>query len=123
MPPPPLASQRGRRLRSNGRQGLVPGDDFAPTGIDELAVKLGMDPIEFRLKNSVREGSENINGTSHGNIGAEEVLRAARLSSRSERVASILTFLIYQWPDNLTPQYLPSVSGCICSPRKGVVNT
>jgi CO/xanthine dehydrogenase Mo-binding subunit len=48
--------------------------------IDEMAVRLGMDPIEFRLKNAVREGSELITGTTHGNIGAEEVLKAARSS-------------------------------------------
>jgi CO/xanthine dehydrogenase Mo-binding subunit len=48
--------------------------------MDEMAVKLGMDPIAFRLKNVVREGSELINGTTHGNIGAEEVLRAAQSS-------------------------------------------
>jgi len=48
--------------------------------IDELAVKLGMDPIAFRLKNVVREGTELFNGTSHGSIGAEEVLRAAQSS-------------------------------------------
>ena len=49
--------------------------------IDELAVKLGMDPIAFRLKNVVREGSELINGTFHGSIGAEEVLSAAQSSA------------------------------------------
>jgi len=48
--------------------------------IDELAVKLGMDPIAFRLKNVVHQGSELIDGTSHGSIGAEEVLRAAQSS-------------------------------------------
>ena len=48
--------------------------------VDEMAVRLGMDPIEFRLKNVVREGSELITGTTHGNIGAEEVLKAARSS-------------------------------------------
>ena len=49
--------------------------------IDELAVKLEMDPIGFRLKNGVREGSELINGTVHGSIGGEEVLRAAQSSA------------------------------------------
>jgi xanthine dehydrogenase molybdenum-binding subunit len=46
--------------------------------IDELALKLEMDPIEFRLRNVVHEGTELINGTSHGSIGAEETLRAAQ---------------------------------------------
>jgi CO/xanthine dehydrogenase Mo-binding subunit len=49
--------------------------------IDEMAVRLAMDPIEFRLQNVVREGSELLNGTTHGNIGAEEVLRAAQSSN------------------------------------------
>ena len=49
--------------------------------IDELAVKLGMDPITFRLKNGVHEGSEMINGTLHGSIGADEVLGAAKSSA------------------------------------------
>jgi CO/xanthine dehydrogenase Mo-binding subunit len=49
--------------------------------VDEMAVRLGMDPIEFRLKNVVREGSELINGTTHGNIGAEEVLKATQSST------------------------------------------
>jgi xanthine dehydrogenase molybdenum-binding subunit len=49
--------------------------------IDELAVNLGMDPIAFRLKNVVHEGSELMNGTFHGSIGAEEVLRAAQSSA------------------------------------------
>jgi CO/xanthine dehydrogenase Mo-binding subunit len=48
--------------------------------IDELAVKLGMDPIAFRLQNVVREGSELIDGSAHGSIGAEEVLRTAQSS-------------------------------------------
>ena len=49
--------------------------------IDELAVKLEMDPIAFRLKNAVHEGSELMNGAFHGSIGAEEVLRAAQSSA------------------------------------------
>jgi CO/xanthine dehydrogenase Mo-binding subunit/aerobic-type carbon monoxide dehydrogenase small subunit (CoxS/CutS family) len=49
--------------------------------VDEIAVKLGMDPIAFRLRNVVHEGTELINGTSHGSIGAEEVLRAAQSTS------------------------------------------
>ncbi len=47
------------------------------TVIDELAEKLGMDPIEFRLKNTAKEGTRRIDGGRHGKIGGHEVLRAA----------------------------------------------
>ena len=48
--------------------------------INELAGKLGFDPIEFRLLNSVKEGSETVDGTVHRHIGAIEVLQAAKAS-------------------------------------------
>jgi len=57
------------------------GEDAPPEVIDELAIKLGMDPITFRLKNGVHEGSELINGALHGSIGAKEVLGAAQSSA------------------------------------------
>ncbi len=50
--------------------------------MDEVAEKLGMDPIEFRLKNVLRPGS--LTATSQlldHSVGAEDVLRAARESS------------------------------------------
>jgi len=46
--------------------------------VDELAEKIGMDPLEFRLRNVAREGTIRVNGTAHGSIGAYEVLKAAR---------------------------------------------
>ncbi|MBN2003852.1 MAG: xanthine dehydrogenase family protein molybdopterin-binding subunit [Anaerolineae bacterium] len=45
--------------------------------INELAEKLGLDPLDFRLFNSVREGDRQVDGSRHGNIGAVEVLQAA----------------------------------------------
>jgi xanthine dehydrogenase molybdenum-binding subunit len=48
--------------------------------INELADQLGIDPIDFRLRNSVREGSETLDGTVHRHIGAIEVLEAAKTS-------------------------------------------
>ena len=44
--------------------------------IDELAEKLGMDPMEFRLKNAVQEGDRMANGMPHPRIGCKEVMEA-----------------------------------------------
>ena len=41
--------------------------------IDELAEKLGMDPMEFRLKNAVQEGDRMPNGVRHARFGCREV--------------------------------------------------
>jgi CO/xanthine dehydrogenase Mo-binding subunit len=46
--------------------------------IDELAEKIGMDPLEFRIVNSAREGTRQIDGAVHTDIGCYEVLKAAR---------------------------------------------
>jgi CO/xanthine dehydrogenase Mo-binding subunit len=46
--------------------------------IDELAEKIGIDPLEFRIANSAREGTQQIDGGVHTNIGCSEVLKAAR---------------------------------------------
>ncbi len=44
--------------------------------IDELAEKLGMDPMELRLKNAVQEGDRMANGMPHPRIGCKEVMEA-----------------------------------------------
>ena len=52
---------------------------FALEGaMDELAGRLGMDPIEFRLLNAVREGDLDAEGEPHPRIGLVECLEAAR---------------------------------------------
>ncbi len=48
--------------------------------IDELAHKLGIDPIEFRLKNAAKEGTRRVDGPVYPRIGLVECLRAARNS-------------------------------------------
>ena len=48
------------------------------TAIDELCEKLGMDPIEFRLLNSAKEGVRQASGPIHGKVGFIEVLQAAK---------------------------------------------
>ena len=50
------------------------------TVIDELCEKLGMDPIEFRLLNGVREGDRRVDGPVFARIGFLETLEAAQNS-------------------------------------------
>lgn len=52
----------------------------AETVIDELAEKLGMDPIEFRLLNGSKEGDRRVDGTVFKRIGYLETLQAAKES-------------------------------------------
>jgi xanthine dehydrogenase molybdenum-binding subunit len=52
----------------------------AETVIDELAEKLGMDPIEFRLLNGSKEGNRRVDGTLYKRIGYLETLQAAKES-------------------------------------------
>ena len=46
--------------------------------IDEIALKIGMDPIEFRLKNAAKEGTRAPYGPKLGPIGLVQTLEAAR---------------------------------------------
>ena len=46
--------------------------------IDELAEKLGMDPIEFRLRNAAHEGTRQVHGPLHKKVGGIEVLNATK---------------------------------------------
>ena len=46
--------------------------------MDELAERLGMDPLELRLKNVVEEGDRAPNGVLHGRFGSAEVVEAMR---------------------------------------------
>jgi CO/xanthine dehydrogenase Mo-binding subunit len=46
--------------------------------IDEIAGKLGMDPIEFRLKNAAKQGTKAAYGPKFGPIGMVETLEAAK---------------------------------------------
>lgn len=48
--------------------------------IDELAEKLGIDPIEFRLMNAAQEGTRRVDGPVYPRIGLVETLQAARAS-------------------------------------------
>ena len=46
--------------------------------IDELAIKIGMDPIDFRLKNASKEGTRRADGPVFPRIGCVEVLEAMK---------------------------------------------
>jgi xanthine dehydrogenase molybdenum-binding subunit len=46
--------------------------------VDELAEKLGLDPLEFRLKNAAKEGTRRADGPKYRRIGCVEVLEAMK---------------------------------------------
>ncbi|MBV6434376.1 MAG: putative xanthine dehydrogenase molybdenum-binding subunit XdhA [Bryobacteraceae bacterium] len=48
------------------------------TVIDELAEKLGIDPIDFRLRNAAKEGTRRADGPKYRRIGCVEVLEAMK---------------------------------------------
>ena len=50
----------------------------AESVIDEICQKIGMDPVEFRLRNAVKEGTRRIDGPVFPRIGFIEVLEATR---------------------------------------------
>jgi CO/xanthine dehydrogenase Mo-binding subunit len=61
------------------RAPCVPQAIFAAESvIDELAKKLGIDPIDLRLKNAASEGYTTIYGQTFGPIGVIETLKAAK---------------------------------------------
>ncbi len=67
---PPVSSYRA--------PGATPAGFAMESVINELAKKLEIDPLDFRLLNSVREGDRQVDGSLHGSIGAVEVLQAAK---------------------------------------------
>ena len=58
--------------------GATPACFAAEQVVNELADSLGIDPLDFRLLNTVKDGVETIDGTVHHDIGAVEVLAAAK---------------------------------------------
>ena len=45
--------------------------------VDEVCQRLGMDPLEFRLKNAAREGTRHLDGTVLGPVAFADTIRAA----------------------------------------------
>ncbi|MBI4338748.1 MAG: xanthine dehydrogenase family protein molybdopterin-binding subunit [Chloroflexi bacterium] len=50
----------------------------AETVVDELAEKLGVDPLDLRLRNAARKGTHRADGIAFPRIGCQEVLQALR---------------------------------------------
>ena len=46
--------------------------------IDEVASELGLDPVDFRMRNAAKEGTRRADGPKFRRIGCEEVLQAVR---------------------------------------------
>ncbi len=61
--------------------GVPPSILTMECAVDKLAKKLGMDPIDLRLKNAARQGDSTIFGTKFGPIGMVECLEAAKNSA------------------------------------------
>lgn len=60
--------------------GATQAEFASETVVDELCEKLGMDPLEFRLKNGAKEGDWRAAGPPYARIGNLEVLEAALAS-------------------------------------------
>jgi CO/xanthine dehydrogenase Mo-binding subunit len=58
--------------------GSTPASFAGEAVVDELAEKIGMDPIAFRLKNCAQDGARRIVGAVHRDIAGIEVLKAAQ---------------------------------------------
>jgi CO/xanthine dehydrogenase Mo-binding subunit len=76
--------------------------------LDELAAKLGLDPIELRLKNAVVEGDIGISGNPYPVIGVREVLERIREHPLWATRDSLpenegIGFATGHWPGGLEP--------------------
>ncbi|MFN7932542.1 MAG: xanthine dehydrogenase family protein molybdopterin-binding subunit [Bryobacteraceae bacterium] len=50
------------------------------TVVDEIAEKLGIDPVDIRLKNAAKEGTQRVDGPKYRRVGCVEVLEAIKAS-------------------------------------------
>jgi CO/xanthine dehydrogenase Mo-binding subunit len=66
------------KIGSYRAPGATPANFAGEQVIDELADKIGMDPLKFRMRNRAQEGTRRIDGSVHNDIGCTEVLQAAR---------------------------------------------
>lgn len=66
------------RSSSYRAPGATPANFAAEQVIDELAERLGMDPLEFRVRNSAVEGTQHIAGWTLEHVDPLKVLEAAR---------------------------------------------
>ena len=85
------------------------------SALDELALKLDIDPIELRLRNVVREGDVGGEGDPVGRVGSVEVLEEARRSqvySASLGDGEAVGVALGMWGGARTP----SAAGCRVEP-------
>jgi CO/xanthine dehydrogenase Mo-binding subunit len=90
--------------------------------MDELAEKLGVDPIELRLKNVSREGDPAVDGSAWPPIGSAEVLEAARKTDVYARALGAdegVGVALGAWGGARTP----SAAGCRVDPDGTVAIT
>ncbi len=66
------------RVKAYRAPGGTPIGMAVETVIDEIAVKLGMDPIDLRYKNAVEEGDRMVNDVQYNSIGFKQVLEAIK---------------------------------------------
>ena len=75
--------------------------------VDELAVKLGIDPVEFRLQNASEEGDPQVNGMAWPRIGLKTVLETIRdhplYKNRSSAPNKGVGIAIGGWPGGIEP--------------------
>ncbi len=90
------------------------------SAIDEVARKLNLDPLEFRLKNAVQEGDARIDGSPWPRLGLKECLERARQhpiwANRNKKGADEgVGIAIGGWPGGL----MPAEAGCRLEPDGG----
>jgi xanthine dehydrogenase molybdenum-binding subunit len=66
------------RIGSYRAPGATPASFAGESVVDEVACKIGMDPLEFRVLNCAQEDTRRITGGHHTHIAGIEVLRTAR---------------------------------------------
>lgn len=77
--------------------------------VDELAGKIGMDPVEFRLKNASDEGMPQVNGTPWPRIGLKQILETIRdhplwkNRPKDEKSGKAVGMAIGGWPGGVEP--------------------
>ena len=67
-----------QKMQSYRAPGQPPATFAVESVVDELAEKLGMDPMEFRLRNGVKEGERMPNGVLYPRIACTEILEAMK---------------------------------------------
>ena len=70
--------QPARRWRPTGRPARPISEFAVESVVDEIAKKLGLDPIELRMMNAAREGTKAAYGPKFGPIGLEETLNSIK---------------------------------------------